>query len=165
MFLFNDSLTNQIDLLANAKYRLGQYGFDVATGRGYRYYYNGGADSTVVGDVAAVRGTTFGYVSTTSGEGIINAAATCAYAAGVAQAVIPNGYCGWFQTSGPGRVAIAVTDGSVAAGDGLVIDGGATPAGAVDTMAAGEEAQVFGYAITADSGTTQSADTYFLTLD
>ncbi|RKX43970.1 MAG: hypothetical protein DRP64_07415 [Verrucomicrobia bacterium] len=54
-----------------------------------------------------------------------------------------GGYCGY-----------VVTDGGVAAGDPLVPH---STAGMCDTMAAGEEDTVFGYAIDADSGAVGNA--------
>ena len=59
-----------------------------------------------------------------------------------------------------GEDRLAVTDGNVVAGDPLVIDGGGTPVGATDTMADGEEEGVCGFALDADSGTTQLLGSY-----
>ncbi len=163
MILFDRGITTEVDLLANKRYDLGAYLWDPATSTGYRYWHNAGADATIVGDAAAHKGT-YGQVSVTSGDGVINAVSTVAWCAGIAQAVIASGYCGWFQTKGPGQVA-AVTDTGIAAGDPLVIDSGATPVGILDTMADGEEEGVLGYALAADSGSSQAANTYILTID
>lgn len=101
-----------------------------------------------------------GYVSRTAASSLINAVSTVALCAGVFQsAVAQNSYC-WIQISGVGVTALATTDGSVAAGDPLVIDGGATAVGATDTMADGEEESCCGFALAADSGTVQTAGTY-----
>ena len=67
--------------------------------------------------------------------------------AGIAPMVMTQNNYGYIQVSG---VATVVTDGSVAAGEAVVADGGADGVG--DTMAAGEEHQVIGYALEADSG-------------
>ena len=69
---------------------------------------------------------------------------------GVAISAIPENNYGWIQVGGLGYVSI--TDGSVAANDFIVNDTGAD--GGCDTMADGEEEQVFAMAIAADSGTT-----------
>ena len=57
---------------------------------------------------------------------------------------------------GPNLVAL-VTDGGVAAGDPLVIDGGATPSFVFDTAVAGEEHLVVAIAMAADASTSLAA--------
>jgi hypothetical protein len=66
---------------------------------------------------------------------------------GVAQSAIDTGNYGFILISGVGEVR---TDASVAAGDYLVGHGADHEA---DTMADGEEEQVFGFALEADSAT------------
>lgn len=66
---------------------------------------------------------------------------------GVACNVMTQNYYGYIQVSGK---AVVLTDGDVAAGDPLVSH---TADGACDTMADGEEEQVFGVALAADSAT------------
>lgn len=59
---------------------------------------------------------------------------------------------GWTTADGkPDGTAILQTDGGVVAGDFLVADGGASPDGVTDTMAAGEEHAKFGCAPAADT--------------
>lgn len=120
-----------------------------------------GATSSAVGEWANC-GTTglVGYVSRTAASSLINAVSTVALCAGVFQSIIAQNSYGWIQISGVGVKALATTDGSVAAGDPLVIDGGATAVGASDTMADGEEESCCGFALAADVGTTQAAGTY-----
>lgn len=66
---------------------------------------------------------------------------------GVAQSAISTGNYGWVLVSGVGEVR---TDGSVSAADFLVLHSADHEA---DTMADGEEEQVFGFALEADTGT------------
>ena len=65
-------------------------------------------------------------------------------------------YC-FMQIAG---VATVFTDGSVAAGEAVVADSGAD--GRADTMADGEEEQVFGFALADDSGSPTTAPVYLL---
>jgi len=67
---------------------------------------------------------------------------------GVAIGTIAENYYGWIQVGG---VATVITDGEVAAAEAIVLD--ASNDGDVDTMADGEEEQVFGWATAADVGT------------
>jgi hypothetical protein len=159
MFYFDNALVSQVDSVA--RYNLGQEVIDPATGRHFRYIKQIGATTSAVGEVAAAAAT-WGTVTRTAATSIINAVSTVAVPAGVFQSVLATDKFGFIQTKGDGRVTLAVTDGNVAAGDPLVIDGGATAVGAVDTMADGEEEGVFGFALAADSGTTQPASTYIL---
>lgn len=124
---------------------------------------NVGADTTVIGDVvAAATSGAVGEVTAAAATALVNAVSTVGLAVGVAQAVTAqNGYL-WVQTKGPGAVLIAVTDGGIAAGDPLVLDAAGSPIGGIDTMADGEEESAFGWALAADSGTTQVALTYIL---
>ena len=55
-----------------------------------------------------------------------------------------------------GFCANITTDGGVAQGDSLVMDGGGTVGKVADTMADGEEECVFGNALAADASTTLS---------
>ena len=72
--------------------------------------------------------------------------------AGVATRVHTQNYYGFMQVAGTVDVYY---DGSVAAGEWIVSDTGAD--GRADTMAAGEEEQVIGIALEADSGTPVTA--------
>ncbi|MDI7267443.1 MAG: hypothetical protein QME96_05570 [Myxococcota bacterium] len=82
-------------------------------------------------------------------DGILSAAATPKdHVLGVAQSTVEFGRWGWILRNGIGQCE---GDGSVAAGDPVAVD--TTGGGAVDTMFAGEEHQVIGAALTADTGT------------
>jgi len=72
--------------------------------------------------------------------------------AGVAIGTITDAYYGWVQVSG--YCPMVRTDAGVAAGEALI---GHTVDGEADTMAAGEENLVFGYAL-ADDATINSQD-------
>ena len=65
-------------------------------------------------------------------------------------------YC-FMQIAG---VATVFTDGDVVAGDAVVADSAAD--GRADTMADGEEEQVFGFALAADSGSPTTAPVYLV---
>jgi hypothetical protein len=69
----------------------------------------------------------------------------------LAVSVIPESYYGWIQVGG---IANVVGDGSVAFGEAVVPNGDGT----VDTMAAGEEHEVIGFAVTDDVATTYYVD-------
>jgi hypothetical protein len=129
-------------------------------GRKYRYVYNAGADTLAAGEVCCFHTTnTYGHITGTVATSMNNG--TAGIAAGVAQAAIPTTKYGWLQTSGDGVQALT-TDAGVAQGDYLVVNGGTSPDGTVDTMADGEEECVFAVALAADSSTTQTAGTYTL---
>ena len=139
---------------------LGTIGED-ELGRRFMWCINEGATTSASGEWANCGTTgTVGYVSRTAASSLINAVSTVALAAGVFVSAIAQNSYGWIQISGTGWKALATTDGNVAAGDPLVIDGGATAVGATDTMADGEEESCCGFALAADSGTTQTAGTY-----
>jgi hypothetical protein len=70
------------------------------------------------------------------------------FPAGLAIAAIPQGFYGWVLVNGVGT---AISDGAVSAGEAIVLD--SANDGDVDTMAAGEEHQVFAVATADDSGT------------
>ena len=168
MFYFDNALVSQVD--TTARYNPGQKVIDPATGREFRYVKQIGATTSAVGELAAVAAaanalsTGWGAVSRTAATSLIGTISTVAVAAGVFQSVLATGKFGWVQVAGDGRVALAVTDGNVVAGDVLIIGGGATPIGACLRMPDGQEEAVFGYATADDVGTVQSASTYFLTL-
>lgn len=94
-----------------------------------------------------------GEVTNTSTSAIDGTLASVNACAGVAMGTVTDNYYGYAQVSG---LASAKTDGGVAAGNSLVVDGGNTPNGQFDTAAAGEEHAVAGYALAADVGTTVS---------
>lgn len=132
-----------------------------AYGDRFMYVKQVGATSSAVGEWAnAASSGTRGEVSRTAATSLINAVSTVALAVGVFQSILATNQFGWVQIGGIGVKTLAVTDGSVAAGDPLVIDGGATAVGATDTMADGEEESICGWALAADSGTTQPAGSY-----
>lgn len=83
----------------------------------------------------------------TNGFKVTNTSANVVAAAGIAISAIPANSYGWIQVSGP---ASCVGDGAVAFGEAVVQNGDGT----VDTMAAGEEHQVVGFALEDDAVTT-----------
>jgi hypothetical protein len=126
-----------------------------------------GATTSAVGEIAqaattGISAATRGFVSRTAATSLVNGVSTVALAVGVFQGIAATGAFCWAQISGLGVTALAVTDGGVAAGDPLVVDGGATCVGAVDTMADGEEESAFAFALDADVGTVQAAGSYTL---
>lgn len=136
---------------------------DGPAGCSYRYVKHIGADTAAAGKWANMAAT-YGTVTMTAATAIINGVSTVALAAGVYQSAMTTNTYGWVQTSGPGQQALT-TDGGVAAGDPLVIDGGATAVGVTDTMADGEEESICGWALAADSSTTQTAGTYYVSTE
>lgn len=127
-------------------------------GQIFRYVYNAGADTLAVGDfVCFSTNSTYGNISGTVATCMHNG--TAGVAAGVAQSAATTATYLWVQTGGKGRKAL-VTDGGVAEGDGLVINGGTSPDDTVDTMADGEEECVCGWALDADTGSAQPAGAY-----
>jgi hypothetical protein len=71
-------------------------------------------------------------------------------AAGIALGVMTQNYYGFILVQG--YYATVYGDGSVAAGDRVVAEIAGPTDGTADTMAAGEEAEVFGEALEADTG-------------
>ena len=115
----------------------------------YRYVqFNDGTaagGAAAAGDVLVFRNTDAnGYTVTDD----VSDGSQAAFA-GVAIGALTDTYYGWIQCGG--FCSNITTDGGVAAGDPLIPD---TVDGTADTMAAGEEHYVFGYALAADSGTT-----------
>lgn len=130
-------------------------------GKTYRYAYNAGADTLAAGEVVGWYKTTpvYGHITGTVATFMDNG--TAGLGVGVALSAAPAANFCWIQTQGVGEQALT-TDGGVAQGDGLVVNGGTSPDGTVDTMADGEEELVFGWALAADSSTTQTAGSYTL---
>lgn len=111
----------------------------------YRYVQNIAADSIAIADGTCVYGTTTpGVVSPdfSGGNGITT------NVVGVGISAIAAGSYGWIQVSGYHDAV--KTDAGVGAGEFLV---GHSVDGEADTMADGEEEQVFGQALAADTGT------------
>lgn len=127
-----------------AKFPLGILAMD-QKGNIFRYVQNIEADSIAIADGTCVYGTTTpGVVSPdfTGGNGITT------NVVGVGIGAIAAGSYGWIQVSGYHDAV--KTDAGVAAGDFLV---GHSVDGEADTMADGEEEQVFGQALAADTTT------------
>lgn len=122
-------------------------------GKVYRWVYNAGADAITAGEVVGLFLTTpaAGHVSGTAATFMDNGTAGIAY--GVAEGGITAGRYGFVLKDGITTVTIT-TDGGVAQGDRLVVNGGATPDGTVDTMADGEEECVFATALQDDASTS-----------
>lgn len=111
----------------------------------YRYVQNIEADAIAIADGTCVyQTTTFGVVSPdfTGGNGVGSKVV------GVGVGAIAAGEFGWVIVQGYHDAV--KTDAGVAAGESLV---GHSVDGEADTMAAGEEHLVFGFALTADTGT------------
>lgn len=129
-----------------ALYPLGILWFDFTTGKAYRY---------VEGDAALASDTiTAKQVVAWMDDGweVNNAVATglgVTAPAGVAISAITESAFGWIQVAGQCDV---FTDGSVAAADPLVMH---SVDGEADTMAAGEEANVFAVALETDHETIE----------
>jgi len=117
-------------------------------GNVYRYVQNIAADTLALADGQVV------YLAD-DGEWIVTrdftgGSAVGGRVVGVAISTVAYGSYGWIQTAG---IHDAVyTDGGVAAGDYLV---GHSVDGEADTMADGEEEQVFGQALADDTATGQ----------
>lgn len=130
---------------ASALYPLGMLYFDFSTGKGYRYVE---ADGACINDTIAAKESLSWMDDGFEVTNDVSAGLGVAAPAGVAIAAIPEGYFGWIQVSGQAEM---IGDGSVAAGECVVLD---AVDGGVDTMAAGEEHQVFAIALEADAATT-----------
>jgi len=117
----------------------------------YRYvrYYDG----TAAAGAAAAGNVLVWYNTNADGYSVVLDVSDGSQAgfAGVAIGALTDLYYGWVQCGG--FCNNVDTDAGVAAGDPLIVD---TVDGDADTMAAGEEHYVFGYALAADVGTTLS---------
>jgi hypothetical protein len=131
----------QVD--ASPLYSLGDLCY-APNGNIYRYVKYLDSVTYLAGHVCQWASATLNYVSndytggSTIGTGLTTAAGICP---GIPAAATPYG---WLQVGG---IALVFGDGSVAAGERVVPDGAD---GRADTMAAGEEHQVFGVALDAD---------------
>jgi len=136
----------------SAVHNLGMLYFNFQTGKVYRYIE---ADAACTNDTLAVKEVVTwvdnGYeVTNDVSEGLGVTAP-----AGAAIGTIAEASFGWIQVGGQGDV---YTDGSVAAGEALVPH---TVDGEADTMAAGEEMNVFAVSNEADHGTTEECGCIF----
>jgi len=139
VFVLGRPITN-VD--SAALYALGKLYFDFSTGNAYRYVEG---DGTLTGDtLAAIQSVSWmddGWEVTND----ISAGLGVCAPAGVCISSITEGAFGWIQVAGQAEMQ---GDGSVAAGEAVVLD--SANDGKVDTMADGEEEQVFGAALEAD---------------
>ena len=137
----------------NESYVLNHVYYAPGTGKFYRFVYNPGADTIVAGDVVGWFSTTpaFGHVSSTSATIIVEAITSSGWASGIGVHSIATLKYGFLQVGGPCETV--TTDQGVAKGHGLVLDGTTDRA---DSVAAGEEHLVFGYALEDDATTTLS---------
>lgn len=134
------------DLLPKAK--LGGL-YETADGKVWRYVkVVGTAGSVIAGDACVWANTADGYSVTIIAASALTVVGV-ARCAGVAQASITTGQYGYVLVRGIGT---ARGDGSVAAGEFIVVDGATSPARNFDTLAAGEEQGVCGQALDADTG-------------
>lgn len=152
MFIRADVLTKAG--VTSPEYEQGQK-YEDRLGRKFFYGKNEGTASTVAGQAVGAFLTTpaIGAVSMTAATVVEATLGTATPAAGFALSVVAEDEYGWFQYSGSNIVAL-VTDGSAAAGDPLVIDGGATPTFDLDQAIAGEEHLVCAVALAADTSTS-----------
>ncbi len=131
----------QVD--ATPQFDLGQLSY-APNGNVYRYVKFLDAVAYLAGHVVQWASATLNYVSndvsggTTIGSGQTTPAGIVL---GIPAAATPYG---WMQVAG---IALVYGDGSVAAGEAVIAD---STDGRADTMAAGEEHQVFGVALDAD---------------
>lgn len=118
-------------------------------GRKWRYCKS--EDDLVAGDVVCWADSVDGYTVTRTAAGALvgTPLGSVVRPAGVAQGTVTAGRWFYAQVAGKGTVR---GDGSVAAGDFIVVDGGTTPARNADTAVAGEEHGIFGQALDADTG-------------
>ncbi|MAH45212.1 hypothetical protein CMI37_05250 [Candidatus Pacearchaeota archaeon] len=147
MLMNSSSLTKPLTFVSSAAlYDLGQLYHDNSTGRIYRYVKAAAACATDV--ITLLHAVCWDE----GGEWIVNndvAGGTglgVVAPAGVIIAPLPELYFGWIQVAG---LALCIGDGSIAKADAVVLDAGND--GQIDTMADGEEEQVFGTAIEADA--------------
>ena len=127
-----------------------QNGLGVLRFEGDKVYRYVKAYGTLTGDALAAKNfvTYVGNAAIGVNDFVVtNVSGTVTAPAGVAISAIPENYYGWIQVGGP---AACVGDGSVALGEAVVSNGDGT----VDTMAAGEEHSVVGFAREADAATT-----------
>ena len=124
-----------------AKYPLGTVYFDPKTGNAYRYVK---AAAALTNDTIAAKESLSYADNAFTVTNDISAGLGVVAPAGVAISAIGEGKYGWIQVSGK---AVLVGDGSVAAGEAVVLD---SSDGKVDSMAAGEEHEVFAFALEAD---------------
>lgn len=134
-------------------------------GRRYRYGYNAGADTLAAGEIVGQHtNSTYGNITGTVATFVDGAVSSIGLGIGMALAAIPTTNWGWFQTNGPNDTAIT-TDGNVAEGDPLTVAGTTSPDGTVLKMVDGAEEAVIGWALDADSSTSQVAGTAVLAMD
>lgn len=141
-------------------------GYKVQLGsKTYRYCYNAGVDTLAAGEIVGQHtNSTYGNVTGTVAT-FVDGTSTCGLGLGMAMSAAPTLNYFWAQTGGANDVAIT-TDGGVAEGDWVVVEGGASPDGTLDTMADGEEEMVIGIAIDADTaGNAMAIGTAVLSMD
>lgn len=124
---------------------------DAGSTLGRKWKYLKVEDDVIAGDIVCWSDNVDGYtVTRTAASALVGTPlGSVVRPAGVAQGTISAGRWGYFQVAGRGTVR---GDGSVAAGDFIVVDGGTTPARNADTAVAGEEHGIFGQALDADTG-------------
>lgn len=140
------------DVDTNPRCKVGTFYRDQSTGTGYVYVYNAGADTWAAGEVVGVHATTptFGYADTTAATMLDydDAGDIVSHVAGIGLSSVATTKYGWLWCHGPSATHTITTDGTLAAGDGLVLDDGLSVATTeVETQDHGN----FGYAHAADS--------------
>lgn len=134
-------------------------------GSTYRYAYNAGADTLAAGEIVGQHtNSTYGNVTGTVATFVDGAVSSIGLGIGMAMSAAPTlNYC-WVQTGGKNEKALT-TDGNVAEGDPLTVAGTTSPDGTVLKMVDGAEEAVIGWAIDADSSTSQAVGTAVLSMD
>jgi len=131
---------------------VGTFWRDDSTGTGYVYVKNAGADTCAVGDVMGVFKTTYahGHADTTAATMLDydDAGDIVSHVSGVALSILATGEFGWLWADGPSTVHTILTDGTIAQGDGLVLDDGLSVA---TSEIAAQAHGSFGFAHVADS--------------
>ena len=134
---------------STALYPLGQLYFDLPNGKWYRYVEGDAAlDSDTLAAQQVLTWMDNGYEVTNDVSEGMGVGGFC----GVAISAITESAFGWIQTGGQATV---LTDGGVSAGEALVPH---SENGEADTMADGEEEQVFAVALQDDHETVEEVD-------
>ena len=150
--MFGDKITDTNTVAQNG---LGVIRFEGE--KAYRYVQ--------VVNLAAVAGDSLCAAST--GEGVVTkdragGSQLALLVRGVAIGAIASGSYGWIQTKG---IATIQCDGTIAAGDGVIPSAttdGVADACDVSTVSTNTAFQVFGFALTADSGSTNGTATAYI---
>lgn len=134
------------DFTATAVHTLGKIYIDFEKGKMYKYVE---CDGILTGGALTLNHALSWMDTAMQVTNDISAGIGVVAPAGVAISLITQAYFGWIQISGQ---ATLIGDGLVAAGEAVVLD--SVTDGTCDTMAAGEEHEVFAAALEADAAIT-----------